>query len=230
MKKLIRLLFFLGLSAVVVFLLWIFHDPVLALLGEILVARDRPAPSAFIVVLSGESPARTLHGWELYKQGLAPMILMTQARRSPAELELERRGMHYPEFSELDRKMLVELGVPEKNIVVLPARADSTFSEAVLTRSFFGKQPPPRLLLVTSRYHSRRARMTFRHVFGDSTEILSAPTPFDDFDPDHWWENRAGIRNLLVEYQKGLFYVGLLLWDRFHSWKTAPATPAAIPN
>ncbi len=220
MKKLFGCLFLLGFGAVMLLAVWLFPSAFLPFLGRMLVAQDAPAQAAFIVVLSGDSPARALGGWELYRQGLAPTILLTQPTRGAAELALERKGIRYPEFTEIDRKTLLELGVPEKRILLLSERADSTLSEARLTRAFFGNEPPQRILLVTSRYHSRRAKMTFQQVFGSATEILSAPTAYDDFDPDRWWQSRNGIRNLVFEYEKGLLYMGLIFWDRFRPWKT----------
>ena len=227
MRQILRSLFLFGVLAVFLFLGWLFRGPILIALGEFLVVQDPLRPAASIVVLSGESPARVLRGWELYKQGYAPMILLTQTNRSPAESEMERQGVHYPGSSELDRKALIELNTPAQSITLIEPRADSTFTEAILVKSFFGKQPPERLLLVTSRYHSRRARTTFRHVFGKDTEILSAPTPYDGFNPDGWWKNRNNIRNLVLEYQKGLLYGIMILWDRINPWKTKVVSLAA---
>lgn len=213
MSRWIKSLVLLCFLAAVVFIGWLLRDTLLQSIGEFLIVRDFPAAADAIVVLSGESPERAMGAFDLYKEKLAPRILLTQEILPPVRMELNRRGLSYPSAAELDVQLLKSLGVPEKDITLLEPRCDSTYSESLAVQSFWKNNPPQKILLVTSRFHSRRARATFRRTLGSGTEVLSVPTPYDSFEPRSWWKRRVNIRNLLVEYQKGIFYEISHLWD-----------------
>ncbi len=65
----------------------------------------------------------------------------------------------------------LRLGVPERDIVVLEARADITWDEAVAVRDFLEEQGKDSLILVTSRYRSARAKKTFEKMLGNDYKV-----------------------------------------------------------
>ncbi len=72
------------------------------------------------------------------------------------------------------------------------------------------------ILLVTSRFHSNRARLIFEDELAqedldDKVNIISTPSPYDPFDPENWWKDRRQARNTFMEYLKliNLYTFGL---------------------
>lgn len=73
-----------------------------------------------------------------------------------------------------------------------------------------------RILLVTSRYHMRRARMIFERVFSlpeEGAPAVRAPIEVETmsvyqepFEPGEWREDNQGIRVTLTEYVKLVYY------------------------
>jgi len=56
------------------------------------------------------------------------------------------------------------------------------------------------VIVVTSNYHTRRARYIFRRVFPQGMEVRVASARDGDFDPAHWWEKRKSIKELTREF------------------------------
>ena len=44
-----------------------------------------------------------------------------------------------------------------------------------------------RVILITSRYHSRRVRVLWNSLVGDYPQAIVRYTPRDPYDPEHWW-------------------------------------------
>ncbi len=66
-----------------------------------------------------------------------------------------------------------------------------------------------RVLLLTSRYHMRRARYIFERVFeanGVALAIETLSVYQDPFEPGEWRESFHGVRVTLSEYLKWLYY------------------------
>jgi uncharacterized SAM-binding protein YcdF (DUF218 family) len=57
--------------------------------------------------------------------------------------------------------------------------------------------------VVTTGYHTRRARRTFRQVLGaDAARVRFVAAPTDGFDETNWWRSEQGVRCYLTEYVK----------------------------
>jgi hypothetical protein len=55
------------------------------------------------------------------------------------------------------------------------------------------------VIIVTSNYHTRRARYIFSHVFPKEISIRIAGASDGDFDPERWWEKRISVKELARE-------------------------------
>ena len=138
---------------------------------------------------------------DLYKEGYAPCILMVENWEPGYEL-LESRGVKVPRDVELKAMIGTQLGVPEEAFIILPGDAKSTQEEAQIISRYLQDNPQvDKILLVTSKYHSRRSAIIFRWVIGD-TEILSCPTPYDNYNADSWWRTRQDAKSVVMEYAK----------------------------
>jgi uncharacterized SAM-binding protein YcdF (DUF218 family) len=186
---------------------WLARAAVLTAIGGFLVTGDRPAPADAIVVLSGAPAERVHEAADLFREGWAPRVLVTAPAPRPAELALARLGVRVPTEQEGARAIAVGLGVPASAFDVVPGPVDSTAAEARALRALAAGGGWRRVLVVTSPYHTRRVRGLFRRALGGvGVEVLVVPSRHSDYRPGDWWRDRTEARNLVVEYQKLLFY------------------------
>jgi len=207
----------IALVAAVVVAVFVFRVPLLRRLGAFLVVQDPDAPADAIVVLSGSLPDRILHAVDLYKAGLAPVIVLTREVEMPGLSELRHRGLEIPERHDLNRSIAEQLGVPHEAIITIDERAGSTLTEVAALLPELRRRNLRTILLVTSKTHTRRAAMIFETLSGGDIKLRVSPTPYDPFTPDDWWKRRETTRRVITEYGK---LINFLLVDR---WRGVPS-------
>ena len=189
-----------------------FRVPILTRLGQFLVVADVPQKSDLIVCLAGGNIERGLATADLYKQGLAPLVLLTWEVPPDGYGLLKERGLHYPENVDLLRMVLRGLGVPDAALLKGDRRIASTYDEAVLVKALVEKRGYGSIILVTSPPHSRRTWMTFKRILREADcRIFVVPTPYSGFNPTDWWKKPKYLRQVVLEYQ-GLFFYLLRYW------------------
>jgi uncharacterized SAM-binding protein YcdF (DUF218 family) len=170
-----------------------------------LVVNDRLQPADAIVLLNSEVNTRPFRASELYKQGLAPVIVIARSESTPTV----NLGL-LPNDTDISVAVMEKLGVPADKIVVLPfpGGVTSTFDEAAAIRQYIQAQQANRIILVTSAFHTRRARWIFeRTLAGLPVRLEMAAVSYAGFDQTNWWKNEAGLITLNNEYIKLLFYL-----------------------
>lgn len=176
--------------------------------GRFLVAQDPLVRSDVILVLAGTRIERWLEGYELYKEGWAPHLVLSPGPVHPIEPELKRRGVRYPREGDLARDAMVALGVPAEAVTVLPDGVDNTAAEAAALLRAFPTGRMRRLIVVTSPYHTRRAGFAFRRAFRDTpVEIVVRGSRFSEAQPRRWWRRRSDIRDIMTEMPKLAAYL-----------------------
>ncbi len=181
-----------------------------------IVAVDSPEKADLIIVLMGSGPDRILGAVELYEQGYAPCIIMVENWEPGYEL-LQPRGAVLPRDAELAAMVGVQLGVPEEAFIILPGDARSTQDEALIVTQYLKEQQlkVDKVLLVSSKYHSKRSAKIFRWALrglDQDVKVLSCPTPYDDFNAAAWWSSREDAKRVVMEYMK---LVNFYLCDRW---------------
>lgn len=161
-----------------------------------------------LVVLSGSSNYVERARWaaRLYKEGRAPLILLTDDGERGGWSNLEQRN---PFFVERAAAELIQEGVPAYKIEVLPGVVSSTYEEAVGLRSVAASRNLSSILVVTSAYHSRRALWTLRRVFeGSNVEVGVDAPPAGNESPAAltWWARPRGWQMVAFEYPKMIYY------------------------
>lgn len=161
-----------------------------------------PAQADVIVVLAGDA-RRARHAGDLFRQGYAPQVLVSRAARGARERMLDEIGIVLPGGEELDIQVLERVGVPRDRIAIFGTASLSTYEEGkVLGGLYAGKST--RLLVVTSPYHVRRARMILASALPDARLNVVA-TPYEAF-PERWWSSQDAARDVLLEVAKLVFY------------------------
>jgi uncharacterized SAM-binding protein YcdF (DUF218 family) len=209
-----RRLFAACLAALLAGALYVWRQPVLERLGEYLIAAEPPHAADAIVVLAGSTPDRILEAVDLYKEGYAPLIALTQGSDSPGIAELRARGGRMEEPHELNRSIAVQLGVPPEAVHIVKGGAGGTLLEARAVLQELRRIGVDDALIVTSKMHTRRASWIYRAVAGEEMRITTCAARHDPYDPSRWWHSRGQTRRVVIEYQKLLIY---LLRD---SWRT----------
>jgi hypothetical protein len=138
---------------------------------------------------------------------------------------LAARGVIVPAEANEQREILVRLGVPV-NAIVLPLRVhDNTAQEAQTFRDLALKNRWRRIIVVTSKYHLRRAGFAIRReMSGTGVEVEMHGTRYEKADPDRWWTTRSDLRWVLDEGAKLIAYE-LGLGAQAESLAPSPAQP-----
>lgn len=186
-------------------LIFALRVPILTGLANYLVATDTPLQKAdLIFVLNGDYNTRPFYASELYKQGLAPLVVIAQAESSPAEkLGLEENP------TQIAVKVMLLKGVPADRILVLEENGPvtSTFDEAAALRSYITSHNIRSVILLTSQFHTRRARWVFeKELSGLPVRLEVAGAPHTSFNAGNWWNVEDGLIYLNNEYIKLFFY------------------------
>jgi uncharacterized SAM-binding protein YcdF (DUF218 family) len=174
--------------------------------GAFLVHQDQASKADAIVVLGADVPIRAMAAADLYKQGMAPTVLLcpgnlsSEWKRAVSEL-----GVDLPDDAEMNRRVLIRLGVPTVAIQRI-GEADGTIGEAKEVLSLARRTGIMSILVVTSKYHTRRTGQIFRWVMGDTVSVKVIASSYDSFNPSRWWQNRSDIRSVMFEYQKLLIF------------------------
>jgi len=184
-----------------------FHAHLLVEIGKYLVVQHPVERSDVMVCLAGGDVERGLASADLFATGLAPRIVISR-EASPDGLEtLRQRGIDYPES--IDRMMMIlkGLGVPESAVIRNDRPMESTFHEAETVAALVSANQYRSLILITSPTHSRRAWLTFRRAIpAKEVRIAVMPTPYSGFRAEDWWKTRRFVREVILEYQKLIYY------------------------
>jgi len=163
---------------------------------------DRPQKADAILVLAG-SLNRPFQAADLYRQGLAGKIYVSVPARDRDYRLLDEAGVAFPREEDIVRQVLLKKGVPASAIEYFGKDSVSTAAEAQAARALFATRAP-RLLVVSSPYHLRRARMIFSDAL-PAADIRMIASSYDPF-PAAWWKDQSAARNVLLELPKIAFY------------------------
>jgi uncharacterized SAM-binding protein YcdF (DUF218 family) len=181
-------LLFLALLCVALYLVRV---PLLRLAAESWIV-DEPVDRAdAIVVLSDDNfyADRVTRAAELMREGRAPVVVASGRRLRP-----------YAGIAELMQHDLLERGVAKETIISFPQDADNTREEAESLVPLVQQKGWHSIIVVTSNYHTRRARYIFEKVFPQGVVIHVASARDGDFDPQQWWQKRKSWKELTREF------------------------------
>jgi uncharacterized SAM-binding protein YcdF (DUF218 family) len=180
----------------------------LAVYGGRYLQHEDPLQKADVIfVLAGTRAERLLEGYHLYLEGYAPVILLSPGRVEPGEALLKARGIRFPSDHELASDVLVQLGVPPGAIQAPGHSVDNTAQEANLLRARVQSHGWKRVIVVTSKFHTRRSGFAFRRgLEGTGASVVMRASRFDPADPANWWRTRADFRFASTEWQKLILY------------------------
>ena len=201
---------FLLRSAIILAPLLLIASIALPRLGSWLVVEDPLVKSDAILVLGGTRFERPLEAVDLYAAGWAPRIFLTRQISDYGERALIERGVPFPREVDQQIAVMTQLGVPASAIAVLE-EADSTADEADFLRRLVTRDRLGSVIIVTSRQHTRRARLVMQRRVSDlGTRVIMRYSHYDRSNTDQWWRQRSTARFTLFELQRLFAYwIGL---------------------
>jgi uncharacterized SAM-binding protein YcdF (DUF218 family) len=171
----------------------------LPLLARALVVDQPPVAADAMMVLGGGDGSVQDRAIQLYNEGWAPLLISSG---EPPNLPGPERS-----YAELGADYMIERGVPREAILVVP-QATSTYEEAMVCLALCQERGLDRLLVIADPYHTRRASLTFRHVFRDADIALTFVGARPDwFDPNSWWQSERPVLAVFQEYLKLAYYL-----------------------
>ena len=161
--------------------------------GRWLVVADPLEPASVIVVLGGHVPFRAMEAASLFRQGWAPEVWLTRPLQPAEEAALDELGIHRCGEEAMNREALERLGVPSPAIRVLRDGVLNTADEVRLVARELERVGASRVILVTSKPHSRRVRAIWRALVGNSPRAVVRYAASDPYDPGHWWRGTGDM-------------------------------------
>lgn len=177
----------------------------LPFMAHFLIVNDKLEKADAIVVLSAGSPWRNKKGAELYHKGLAPKVITLGD--SYYDHLLPALGQRLTD-AELNARVLTQYGVPRSHILPLPGNVEGTYDEALILRRYIESRDSIRsIMLVTSGFHSRRAKWIFQKVFRDRPiRIMAVEAESPSFNAANWWQHERSVVAVFNEYIKFAYY------------------------
>jgi len=210
MKKIKRLLLYILLIFAVIILMYLISGRLFKGLGEFLVLDERPSPSdAIVVLLSGiEYYPRLIEAASIYKDGLAERVIINGNRKDDVLRGLEKEGFQSCcPWHENALRVLSLLGVPRNKVIYISAEdAYETVTEAEAVGNEILRMGYKKIILVTSKYHTRRARYIWSKMYHGRLSVYSVSAKTDPYDPGGWWKDGRQIRWLMAEYGAWIYY------------------------
>jgi uncharacterized SAM-binding protein YcdF (DUF218 family) len=169
-------------------------------LSDYLIHIKKPSQVDSIYVFCGnleEYLWRIETGAEAFKEFKAKEILLSDDRTI---------GPWVPEFQrnlttvERAQRRLIDLGVPKKNIYIVPGKFAGTIGESRTLQNFFSTHSTNSLLIVTSPYHLRRAYWCVRKSLNSTIKVYTYT-----FDVQKHKETLS-FNYFVMEYIKLFFY------------------------
>jgi uncharacterized SAM-binding protein YcdF (DUF218 family) len=158
--------------------------------GSFLVRADEPAQAEYAVVLAGGGDGnRILTASELARRGLVRKVIVDGPKSGYGLRECD-----------MAVDFAVKHGYPAEYFLKLPMDATSTQAEARYVMAELRRLGARSFLLVTSNYHTRRARTYFRELKNVDMRVIASPDEY--FQPDSWWKTREGQKIVYMEWSK----------------------------
>jgi len=195
--------------------LYLVRHPIFRFAAEWWVVED-PLDKADVLILLADDnfyADRSTRAAELFREGKAPLIVASGRRLRP------NAGI-----AELMEHDLIERGVPKDKILRFVHDADSTKEEAEALAKLAKTRKWRKAIVVTSNYHTRRARYIFRRVFPQDVETRVASARDGDFDPERWWEKRKSTKLFIRE----IAAMAVAVWELRHGSEKQEATQGVV--
>jgi uncharacterized SAM-binding protein YcdF (DUF218 family) len=167
--------------------------------GYWLEAPARPPERAnAIVILGGDDGERSLRALALYRDGYAPIIVLTG---------LERGNAAPPARLTWRADYLAAHGVP-KSALRFEVQSRNTYEEATQVLALMRKQRWQSVIVVSDPPHMRRLSWSWARVFqGSGLRYVLVRSAAEWWSPGDWWRDELSGAFVIMEYIKLAYYM-----------------------
>lgn len=182
--------------------IWFERDSVLRGAADLWIVSDPVTQSDVVAVLGGGLEVRPFAAAEIYKGGLADMVLVSEVQEARSTTLIGAPG-----HTELNRMVLLKLGVPEAAIATFGQANSNTWDEANALRKWAVEHHVARIIIPTEIFSARRVRWVFHHTFAGSSVQLEIPSyEGPSYSRADWWKSDAGMIAFQNEVMKYFYY------------------------
>ena len=155
-----------------------------------------------IVVLGGNFRVRPAVAAEMYRKGLAGRILVSQTSEMNS---VASNGV--PSDADLNRAVLLKLGVPPDAIENFGSANANTRDEAVALRQWAERNAASAFIVPAEIFGARRVRWIFHREFQGSSVDVEVPS-FEppEYSRQEWWTSEHGLIAFQNEILKYMYY------------------------
>jgi uncharacterized SAM-binding protein YcdF (DUF218 family) len=169
----------------------------LPMVGYGLIHSDAPDKADIAVVLAGDPQGHRIEkAAQLAKAGYVPQVLVS----GPP-------GVYGINESDLAVQFIEHKGYPPQWFIPFPDPSHSTKEESGYILRELQRRNVHSFLLITSDYHSARARRIFlarEREMGYAPTFQTVVAPDEFFHADSWWRNREAQKTVFIEWWKTL--------------------------
>jgi uncharacterized SAM-binding protein YcdF (DUF218 family) len=167
--------------------------------ARFLVSCDKPQKADLLFVLGGNYAVRAPAAAGLLREGWAPKVLLA-CEPDP--------GPGHENFTEITRRILIAHGVSKDRIIEIAPRdgVRSTADEAHALRLYLQTYPKSTILVVTSAFHTRRARLALTRALPGGVHLVMFGVADPDCPGPGWPATTYCRQQIETEWIKLVYY------------------------
>lgn len=194
------------LVAVIIFFVALLFSPVVQMIGAPLMVKDPLRKADAVVVLSGgwenkdrlsrSTLERYKYGMKLYQKGYGHYIIFSGGNMKGEPSEAERMA-----------EMALNDGFPNETLII-EGNSESTWENTLFVKKILLERQLETVILVTSPYHTLRAKTMFKDK---GIDVTAAPVMNSEFFAASGIENYRIAQLIFTEYIKfGLYKINII--------------------
>lgn len=202
MKNKSKFLWMIGVVLILILTLIILRNPILKSMANFLIVEDEIEFVEYAFVLSGQALERGIKAANLLNAKKISKAICTGANQPPDltvfDVDLLESDLTQLQilktFSDTSKVQLLQIGT-------------STFEEAEAILAFCHENDISEILIITSKFHTRRAKSVFKKQFkNQNISIYFSGANSMVYNESEWWKSEYGLIALNNEYLKLFYY------------------------
>jgi DUF218 domain len=177
---------------------WLGREALFRRLTDLWIVSDPITRGDAVVVLGGGLEYRPFVAADLYKKGLVSKVLVSRVPDGHVGALLGH--------TELNRKALLELGVPDTAIEMFGTENRNTEDEVLALKDWAEHNAALVLIVPSEILAARRVRWIFNREFHGTAVRIEIPSFEEDFSRAGWWKAKAGLIAFQTEVLKYIYY------------------------
>jgi DUF218 domain len=177
---------------------WLGREALFRGLTDLWIVSDPVTRGDAAVVLGGGLEYRPLVAADLYKKGLVSKVLVSQVPKGQVGALLAH--------TELNRKALLKLGVPDAAVEIFGMENRSTEDEVLALKEWAEQNAASVLIVPSEIFAARRVRWIFHRQFRGTSVRIEIPSFEEDFTRAGWCKTKAGLIAFQTEVLKYIYY------------------------